>query len=180
MKNWKSLKTETLLETRYFKLLVEECETFKGLKMPRYYTFDFPDWVQVYALTTANEVVLVKQYRYPARDWFYELPGGTTSADRNEVPLLAAQRELQEETGYTSSEWKKVGEHFPNPALLNNKCHIFLAKNCIKTHPTNLDPFEELSTELLPREQVKNIFLTGNKCHSLMLASLYLLDSIDA
>ncbi len=178
MKNWKSLKKEILFETRYFKLIAEECETFKGLKMPRYYTFDFPDWVQVYAQTAANEVVLVKQYRYPGRDWFYELPGGTTNADRKEEPLTAAQRELREETGYTSSDWSKVGEHYPNPALMNNKCHVFLAKNCIKTHPTELDPFEELSTELVAHDKIEKLFIGENKCHSLMLASLYLLKRV--
>ncbi len=58
-----------------------------------------PDWVNVIALTPDFQLVLVRQFRFGIDDFSLEIPGGVM--ERGEDALVAAQRELSEETGYT-------------------------------------------------------------------------------
>lgn len=142
--------------------------------VPQYYIIDFPDWVQVVALDAMNQLILVDQYRYPGEGWFLEFPGGSTHPDRKEDPLVAAQRELKEETGYASDDWFYVGYHYPNPALMKNKCHVFLARQCRFVGPQQLDPFEVLEVKKMGLNDFDKEIKNSIRCHSLMLAT-YLL-----
>lgn len=142
--------------------------------MPRYYVVDFPDWVHVVAITVTNEIILLKQYRQAAQEVFWEIPGGTLDPGLESDPLEAAKRELQEETGFSSSDWKLLGSHSPNPAIQTNKIHTYLALNCKKTHELALDPFEDLEVELKPIKESFRMLKNGEFTHSLMMSSLVL------
>ena len=72
-----------------------------------------------------GRILLVRQYRLPARQYLWELPAGRV--DEGETLLQAAKRELQEETGYRAKKWKKLSEFFPSPGFLAEKMTIFLA-----------------------------------------------------
>lgn len=173
-KQWQRLKTEEVFANRYFRLRADECRMSDGRIMPKYFTVDFPDWVQVVAREGSGRIVMVDQYRYSGQSWFVEFPGGSTHPNRSEDPLLAAQRELAEETGYTSEQWSYLGHHYPNPALLSNKCHVFFAENCKKTQEQKLDPYEELDVVLLNPSELEDRLKGGGFAHSLMLASYVL------
>src|SRR5262249_34587526 len=69
----------------------------------RYVVLECPDWVNVIALTDDRQVVLIRQYRHGVDRVVLEIPSGIV--ERDEEPLAAAQRELAEETGYTSERW---------------------------------------------------------------------------
>lgn len=168
---WRKLESQEVYSTRYFRMRVDRCELPDGRIMPKYFVVDFPDWVQVVALTTDGKLLVVHQYRYPGEGWFLEFPGGSTDPNRREKPLAAAKRELREETGYTSKKWKYLGFHHPNPALLSNRCHVFLAIGCTKVGDLELDPFEDLEVlEVEPRQFVRRL-TRSKKIHSLMLAT---------
>ncbi|MEK6554528.1 MAG: NUDIX hydrolase [Bdellovibrionota bacterium] len=171
---WKKLKSDKVFESKYFHLSVDECETSSGLRVPRYYVVDFPDWVQCVAVDEAGSLILVNQYRYPGKGLFLEFPGGSTDANRGEEPQVAAERELLEETGHSSSEWIYLGSHYPNPALQTNRCHSYLALNCKKTAELNLDPFEELTVTKMSVEDYTKHCRTQPQNHSLMLATIFL------
>jgi 8-oxo-dGTP pyrophosphatase MutT (NUDIX family) len=170
-KNWRQKKTKELYANRYFRLRVDECEMADGRTMPNYFVLDFPDWVHVIALNRRGEILIVDQYRYPGEGWFFELPGGSTHPDRKEDPLIAAQRELVEETGFTSSSWQYLGSHFPNPALMNNRCHVFLALDCERTCENELDPYEILELREMPLAQFEDQLFASEKLHAMMLGS---------
>lgn len=172
--SWKKLKSDTVFQSKYFNLSVDECETQSGLRVPRYYVVDFPDWVQCVAVDEDQNLVMVDQYRYPGKGSFVEFPGGSTDANRGEDPLVAAQRELLEETGHTSTEWKYLGSHFPNPALQTNRCHSYLAMNCRKVADLKLDPFEELTVVKMSVDNYIKHCQSQPQNHSLMLATLFL------
>ena len=72
-----------------------------------------------------NRILLVRQYRLPARQYLWELPAGRL--DEGETPLQAARRELMEETGYRARNWKKLTEFYPSPGFLAEKMTIYLA-----------------------------------------------------
>lgn len=72
-----------------------------------------------------GRILLVRQYRLPAKSYLWELPAGRV--DQGETPLQAARRELKEETGYTAKSWKKIAAFFPSPGFLAEKMTSFLA-----------------------------------------------------
>lgn len=74
-----------------------------------------------------NDLLLVKQYRHPFAKEVIELPAG--KLDASEDPLHCAQRELQEETGYASSDWSKLTAIYTTPGFCNEVLHIFEARN---------------------------------------------------
>jgi ADP-ribose pyrophosphatase len=173
--SWRQRKTEKVFETKYFNVSVDECQTDSGKTVPRYYVVDFPDWVQAVALTKNGELIVVDQYRYPGKNTFLEFAGGSTDPNRQEDPLQAAQRELREETGYTSNDWLFLGSHFANPALQTNRIHTYMARNCEKTHDLDLDPFEELTVKLVKaKDFIEHSRNQKEPHHSLMLSSLFL------
>src|ERR1700679_1313608 len=114
MSHWKTLKSQILFQSGIFRLRSDECELPDGRVMPRYYVFEFPDWVNVVPVTPNGQMILLKQHRHGAERDFLEIPGGSTHPGQNEDPREAAARELLEETGYQSQNWIACGSHYPN------------------------------------------------------------------
>lgn len=71
------------------------------------------------------EVLLIRQYRYAAEGYLYEVPAGRL--DPGETPDQCAQRELQEETGYTASRVEHLFTMFTTPGFTDEKIHLFVA-----------------------------------------------------
>ena len=72
-----------------------------------------------------NRVLLVRQYRLPAKQYLWELPAGRV--DPGETVLQAAKRELTEETGYRARKMRKLVEFWASPGFLAEKMTIYLA-----------------------------------------------------
>jgi ADP-ribose pyrophosphatase len=81
------------------------------------------------AVDDRKRILLVQQFRLPARAYLWELPAGRL--DPGETPLRAAKRELTEETGYRAKNWKKLATFFPSPGYVAEKMTIFLATELI-------------------------------------------------
>jgi ADP-ribose pyrophosphatase len=77
------------------------------------------------AVDDRKRILLVRQYRLPARQYLWELPAGRL--DPGETPLKAAKRELIEETGCRARHWKKLVSFYPSPGYVAEKMTIFLA-----------------------------------------------------
>jgi len=73
-----------------------------------------PDWVNIVAITPEKKILVVKQYRFGVKKTTTEIPAGIIEA--GETPEQAAIRELREETGYTTANWKYLGWVEANPA----------------------------------------------------------------
>lgn len=171
---WKTLSSEVVLKAFIFryKKVERESPTTGGKG-----TFDIVEclnWVNVIAITPDQKVVLIKQYRHGIDNVTVEIPGGAVHP--GEDFKLAAMRELQEETGYTSSDWKYLGRVDANPAFMNNYCETYLALNAMPTHPQELDPFEEIEVYLRDKKDLREMVRGGEITHSLIIAAFYLLD----
>jgi ADP-ribose pyrophosphatase len=89
------------------------------------------------AVDDRKRVLLVKQYRLPARAYLWELPAG--KLDKGETPLQAARRELIEETGYRAKKWKKLISFWPSPGYVAEKMTIFLATDLTAGEATPME-----------------------------------------
>lgn len=130
-----------------------------------------PDWVNTLAVTEDDQVVLVRQFRFGTWSNTLEIPGGMI--DGREDPLIAAARELEEETGFRPARIRSLGWSHPNPALFTNRLHSFIAEGCAKVHAGHLDAAEDIQVVLEPRSRVPELVRSGQVTHSLVLAALY-------
>lgn len=88
-------------------------------------------------------VVVERQYRHAANQYLWELPAGSLNPD--EDPLLGAQRELEEETGYRAKKWKPLVEYFASPGFLAESMKVFLAEGLI---PGEANPEDDEQIEM--------------------------------
>jgi len=80
-----------------------------------------------------GRILLERQYRYPLRREFLELPAG--KLDKGEAPLRAGQRELLEETGYVASRWTFLARIHPCIGYANEEITLYLAQDLTMTRP---------------------------------------------
>lgn len=128
------------------------------------------DWVNVAALTPENKLLLVRQFRFGAGRYSLETPAGLI--EPGEAPLHAAQRELQEETGYVSEDWYYLGEVQANPAFLNNVCHMWLARDVVQMHATHLDDGEEITVAEMTWDEARGEIAQGRMRNAVSLLTL--------
>ncbi|MEC5384210.1 NUDIX hydrolase [Uliginosibacterium sp. H3] len=171
MRPWKKLQSNTVLKDRWLHVTADRCELPNGITLDPYYVMHETDWVHVFALDANGHLLVVRQYRYAADTTTLELPGGVI--DDGEEPLLAAQRELLEETGYSSTDWSFVCSMFANPARQTNKVHLFLARNVTATGRQNLDEAEEIECSLQTLAAVESAIEGGEFSQALHIASYY-------
>lgn len=132
--------------------------------------FDFPEWVNVVALTPENEILLIKQFRYGSNRVEIEIPGGVVES--GEPPLEAGCRELLEETGYAGNNATVIGRVCPNPAIQHNFCHTVLVENAVRVADPNMDDMEDINCFLRSEKEVLTLIERGDLNHGLVLNAL--------
>lgn len=152
-KPWTVRRSRTVLRDRWIHVNAEAVEDARGNLLDPYYTFEYPDWVHVVALTPADELVLIRQYRHGAREFCLELPAGGMDPGETD-PLPAGAREMLEETGYAASSLRLVSSLSPNPASHRNRSHCVLALDVRKVAEPHLEPGEDITVELHPWREV--------------------------
>jgi len=114
------------VQDKWLSLRADTCKMPDGQIVKPFYVFEYSPWVNVVAITKNQEVVLVEQYRHGIQKTVLELPGG--SMDSEDIsPLVAAKRELLEESGYTTNNFVKTGTISRNSSSHINLIHCFLA-----------------------------------------------------
>ncbi len=170
--DWKLIATENELDFRILKVSqLRVADPRDGSEHPRV-VIKAPEWVNVVAYTPARELILIRQFRTGTWSTTLEIPGGMV--DEGENPAVAAARELEEETGYRAGRLELLGAHHPNPAIQGNQLHTFLALDCERVHDGQQDVGEDITVELVPREKLRSLVITGQITHSLVLAAFYL------
>jgi len=167
-----SLSPWKILESKYIQphFRVDHCELPNG-KFLDATVMEFRSWGNVLAITKDGKVVLVKQYRHGVEEVLLELPGGVI--EDGEDPLIGVQRELLEETGYTTDNFLNVGSFYPNPANQTNTLHCFLALDVEKTEEQNLDDGEDIEVHLVPLDELIDMAKNNQFLHGLQLATLF-------
>jgi len=169
---WKVLKSWVLAENKpWLHLRQEVVELPNGEQIPTWYINDFPDWINVIAITKDGHFVIESQYRHGIGDTFYELCGGVI--DEGETPLEAAKRELLEETGFGGGEWTYYMKLCPNPTNHSNYQHTFLAVGVEQLENRHQERTEDIDTYLFTREEVMEILNKGWVIQALHAAPLW-------
>lgn len=130
-----------------------------------FFILEFPDWVNVVAISEDNEVILVRQYRHGLEAINLEIPGGIV--DPGEETIETAARELREETGYVPQEIQLLSSVSVNPAIQGNWCHMYLATGCRHVSRQSLDGTESIGVERVPLERLPHLLQAGEIHHSL-------------
>lgn len=109
-------------------------------------------------LTENNELIFVKQFRYPYNEILLELPAG--KRDNNEDPVEGAKRELKEETGATAEKIVSLGQLYPTVAYCDEIIWLYLATG-LKFGEQKLDEDEFLSVTKIPLDVACEMVLKG-------------------
>ena len=102
------------------------------------------------AVDDQERVCLLRQYRYVAGGWLWELPAG--KLEPGEPPLATAQRELIEEAGVRAREWRSLGSYLSSPGVFSEVLHLFLATG-LEPAPTAHEQAEVIEVHWIPFAQ---------------------------
>lgn len=167
---WRRVRSETGPDLKLFRVRYDWMENPRNQKTLKRTVLESVDWVNIVAVTPQNRIIVVRQYRFGTGRITTEIPGGMV--DSGETSEQAAARELQEETGYTSSDWQYLGAVEPNPAFQDNLCHHWLALDVEKTEKTDFDDGEDIVVAALSIEEIRSEIKAGYLRHSLALTAL--------
>ena len=168
---WKILESTYISRRPWMTARLDKVQLPDGRINPEYWVLEFPDWVNVIAITKDGEMVMVRQYRHALGVTEYELCAGVM--EEGETPLQAARRELMEETGFGGGEWTEYMTICANPSNHTNLAHTFLAIGVEPLSEQHLDDTEELTCHLLSQQDVFDMLQRGEILQALMAAPLW-------
>jgi ADP-ribose pyrophosphatase len=174
IQKWQVVQTETEQDFRIFKAQWRIAISPRTRDKHKVLVLSGANWVNVVALTPADEVVLIEQYRHGTEEITLEIPGGMI--DREEKPEDAGSRELREETGFVGDAVRVIGQAHPNPAFQSNQVFTVLVTNARKIAETQFDHGEDIAVHLVPRREIRELIRQGRITHSLVLLAFYWLE----
>lgn len=171
-RKWKVLESKHIIERdEWLSVRQEKVELPSGVIIPSWYILEFPDWINVIAITEEGKMVMIDQYRHAVGTTNYELVAGVV--DKGESPLEAAQRELLEESGYGDGNWIPYMKLSPNPTNHSNTSHTFLATGVKKITNQHTEASEDIRVHILSQEDVFDLLQSGEIIQALHAAPLY-------
>ena len=172
---WKKVSESVLKDYEFFSVRSRKFYNNTTRKTGEFYVISQHDGVQVAAETTDGNLVLVEQFRFGTEHTSIEMPGGRI--EEGEDIIVAAQRELLEETGYTGESPEIIGVLDSNSALHTNKIYLVKIKNCQKTAPTHFDEFEDVASFEVSPAHLRTMLSSGAIKNTVAVATigLYLL-----
>ena len=119
------LGSRTVYQGRLLHVLEDEVRLSNGRRTRREYV-RHPGAVMIVPFLDSRTVVLVRQFRYPLRRHFYEIPAG--KIDPGETPLQTARRELREECRYQAGKWRHLTTIHPCIGYSDERIELYLAR----------------------------------------------------
>ncbi len=173
----KTLSSNKVFEGRILQITLDEVELPNGKKSKRE-VVNHPGGVAVAALDENNNLLFVRQFRYPYREVVLELPAG--KLEKGSSPLENGKRELFEETGAEGYSYISLGQVYPSPGYTSEIIHLYACK--VKSiGNSNPDEGEFLNVEKIPLntavEMVLNNQIPDSKTQIAVLKTAMLLNS---
>jgi 8-oxo-dGTP pyrophosphatase MutT (NUDIX family) len=168
---WQQLSEETLFQYKVFRARRSHRRSPRTGAEIGFFLMDTPDWVVVLPITVDERLVLVRQFRHGSGRVGLEIPGGLIDAHETD-PAAAAARELREETGYAAERIVPIGVMNPNPSMMTNRCHAFLATGCRLVGELAMDPGEDIEVVTVPLAELDRMVARGDIEHAIVLATI--------
>ena len=161
MQPWRTLTRQVVLENPpWLRVEHHTVELPDGRRIPQWQWVITPDYVNVVAVTDDNQFLCFRQVKYGLEGETLALVGGYIN--EGEAPLVAAQRELREETGYDAPEWHDLGHYRVDPNRGVAIGHFFLARHARWVTARHADDLEEQELLHLTRGQVETALTAGD------------------
>jgi 8-oxo-dGDP phosphatase len=154
--NWRVLSERLILSDRWITVRAQVCETAEGARIEPFYLVDTQNVVAVTAITTDDNLVLVRQYRHGFGGSTLELPAG--AVDAGEELLSAAARELKEETGYVGGAGRVLKTFSSNTLRYTARMHAVVIEGVSRLAKPQDDPLERIEPVLWPMARVDELF----------------------
>lgn len=171
-KRWTVLGSEYLIRRPWLTARRDHIRLPSGAENDEFYVLEYPDWINVIALTTDGQMIIERQYRHGLGRTCYEIPAGVidpTDAD----PEAAARRELLEETGYEGGTWRHLCTLSPNASAVNNLSYTFVAEGVTYSGARHLEATEDIDVYLMSPAEVRGLLERGEVMQALMAAPLW-------
>ncbi len=153
----KLTSSKELLKTKIFSVTEDEAIEPGGFHIKRA-IIQHPGSAVMMAIDQKKRILLVRQYRLPARQFLWELPAGRV--DAGETPLKAAKRELIEETGMRAKRWSRLVSYYPSPGFLAEKMNLFAATELIEGESAPMED-ERIETRWFAARDVQEMIRSG-------------------
>jgi len=164
----KTISSETIYRGKILNLRVDSVELPNG-KLASREVVEHSGAVAVVPLNEKNEVLLVRQYRYPVGKALLEVPAG--KIEKGEEPALCAERELVEETGYEAEEIKHLFTFYSTPGFSDEKMYVYIARGLVYS---GQKPDEDEFIQIVPVDLEKALSLIdeGEICDAKSIVGL--------
>lgn len=170
-KRWEVLRSEYVVRDKHLTVRRDHIRQPGGVEIPGYWVLEYPEWVNVIAVTPGGLHVVERQYRHGLGNTHYEICAGCV--DEGETPLAAARRELWEETGYGGGTWEEILTVAPNSSAMTNTTHCFVARGVEKIGEPHREPTEDIDVELKTEAEVLSLLLGQHIVQACMAAPLW-------
>lgn len=170
-RKWEVLESEYLIRRPWLTARRDRVKLPTGVEIPEYYILEYPDWVNVIAITKEGQFVLVRQYRHGIGETRFEICAGV--CEEGEEAIVSAQRELYEETGYGNGNWTELMTISANASTMTNITHCYLATDVEPISTQHLEETEDLTVHLFTADEVKTLLMNDEVKQSLMAAPLW-------
>ena len=170
---WEEISTEHLVSDEWIDFRRSAYRFPDGRVFEPFYTYSRRDYVVIVASDAEGRYLCVRQFRQGIKQVTTEfVAGGIERNDgreygksqdvSSEEALAAAKRELLEETGYESEEWKHLITVPSNATIADNFAYIFMAKNCRRVSGQTLDEIESLNVKTYSASEIEELIKEGN------------------
>jgi 8-oxo-dGTP pyrophosphatase MutT (NUDIX family) len=169
---WRVLSERMIVERRWLQVREQRVALPNGHEIDEFHLIEGPPWAAALAITPRGEVVMVRQYRHGIGQGSLELPAGVI--EPGEPPMLSAERELREETGYEAREWRPLLSVSTEPARHTTRAHFFVALGAELAGPARPEQCEVIDVELYGAAELVRLVETGGIVHGVHVAAILL------
>jgi len=145
-----TLSSRLAFQCPYYQVRQDEF-LMPGGQHGQYYVIEIIGGTWIIPVTDQNEIVLIRNYRYPVRRWCWELPAGGIRAGQE--PLDVARAELREEIGGVARELTFFTKFLTMNSISTETAHVFIARG-VTLGPTHREPGEIMEVHALPMDDV--------------------------
>jgi ADP-ribose pyrophosphatase len=175
---WRTLRTERPFRNKVFALREDEVELADRGRKSIAYLERSAGVVVIVPITAEGEMIMINHYRYPVDQWCLEVPAGGIDPDCNESPEKAARRELREEVGGSCERLIHVADFYSANALMDEKCHVYLAIDVILNAPPERGKAELMETKRLSLKEALALVRVGQMVDGQSALAILLCESV--